>query len=167
VSNEQQPDIQMLLNLFENAKPTAHACPQSYCSTCGGKAAVIREALIKVDKSIMLKALSDPTSFELHQTDFNFYPNRLPYTCVLNISPKVEFLIDCFRKLSIEQKSRLITQWIQNCDTWPLWIFDGVSYYFVSEYKQSLREKWIEKIKEKMNHSENASLIETYNLKFK
>jgi hypothetical protein len=163
----QTTTLDTLHQLFEDTKASDPYCKNFYCTTCGGLFAQFEEALREINSSDLCAALTDPTEFKFTKRDFNYLPNRMPYALVLNVSPKVEFFMLCFKQLRPSQQATLITSWLEDCEHWPLWLFDGMSYYFVSDVNYASRKQWQIKLKALIDKTNDASLKETERLKFK
>jgi hypothetical protein len=133
-------------------------CFDYFCSTCGGKAYKAKGLLSAMSHSKIVRDLKDMTSCGLESADFdngnadlNYFPKDR------NVTDKVEFLLHAFSYLGRNDTVSLISTWAEK--EIPLWLFDGISYYFIPETE--FKKAWLVVIRERLNVTADSSLEET------
>ena len=158
-------ELNVLQSIFINAQKKT-PCSGYYCTTCGGIAGVVQPIAASLASDEIISAFSDPTSLGLSSTDFDYYPLMGGFPKEPNISPYVSFLRSVFMTLPGHRQGELTGSWMLNVAHWPVWLFDGFSYYICSGLPAEAKENWRRLIVESLEREHHFSLQETLMLKY-
>ena len=155
----------ILHRLFVELRSEAR-CSKFYCTTCGGMRLVVDNELAQISDVEIDKEFKDPTALYLKPSDFQYRKFRGMYPREVNVSPYVIFLLYSYRSLSSPVREKLIHDWLTDVESWPDWLFDGVSYYFSPLFPGNMFAAWKLRLEERIREIGSTPLKETYDLKF-
>ncbi|MBB5188330.1 hypothetical protein HNQ57_002609 [Zhongshania antarctica] len=154
--------------IFNAAKNERSCCASFYCTTCGGLGTRLQKITADHPVEIPIAALKSIHTFPLTQRDFVYHQHisKSAFPKEPNISPFIEYLRWLLNCMPIQNKVEISEEWRQLAPSLPIWLLDGICYYFVPLLPSSELQPWKTLLSNRITETSDASLSETLRLKY-
>lgn len=154
--------------IYDAATSERSCCAAFYCTTCGGLCSVIKKLTADHSAEIRIAALKSIHTMPLTQRDFVYHRHILKsaFPKEPNISPFIEYLRWLLYDLSKHSQTEISAEWRQLAPSLPIWLLDGICYYFVPLFPSAELTPWKALLSDRITETSDASLSETLRLKY-